>query len=356
MATLRDIRKRIRSVVLTRQITNTMMMVAAAKLRRAQTAMYQTGPFADQLQAMFNALRTDAVEDAFQIEMIRALLGPEYDRSFPIDLAGRKIKRRTLVLFTSDRGLCGAFNANAINAAHEWLEKQSQDGAESELVCVGRRGARHFGKTSWNVVRTFESLDAGFNPQLYWDGYRKWRDLGEAPPAPELLLSRWTGDPDTRLVQGDMRMLRLFELREYLVRRFANGLNKETLADGTNEIYLSYTHYVSPARSTATTIPFLSIEPPANNTSLSRVDHIFEPDVRSLLTAFMPLYADLMIWAAAAHTQASEQAMRVVAMTMATDLAEQLIRSLTLSYNKARQAAITKEILEVNTGAEALRA
>ncbi|MDD4051663.1 MAG: F0F1 ATP synthase subunit gamma [candidate division Zixibacteria bacterium] len=356
MATLRDIRKRIRSVVLTRQITNTMMMVAAAKLRRAQTAMYQTGPFADQLDAMFNALRTGAAGDAFQIEMIRALLGPEYDQSFPVDLAGRRVMRRTLVLFTSDRGLCGAYNANAINAAHEWLKEYEQDDAESELVCVGRRGARHFEKTSWKIVRTFESFDAGFNPQLYWDGYKKWRDLGETPPAPESLLSRWSGDPDPRLIQGYMRMLRLFELREYLVQRFANGLNKETFADGTNEIQLSYTHYISPARSRTTTIPFLSIEPPASDGSLSRVDYIFEPDVRSLLTAFMPLYADLIIWAAAAHSQASEQAMRVVAMTMATDLAEQLIRGLTLSYNKARQAAITTEILEVNTGAEALRA
>jgi F-type H+-transporting ATPase subunit gamma len=317
--------------------------------------MHQTGPFADQLRAMFDALGVDAAEDAFQKEMISALLGPGFDRSTPLDLAAMNVRRRTLVLFTSDRGLCGAFNANAINAAHQWLEKQERNGVESELVCVGRRGARHFAKTDWTVIRTFEALDAGFNPQLYWDGYRKWRDRGEAPPAPAALLSRWSGESDPRLIIGYTRMLRLFELRDYLVQRFANGLSQETFADGTNEIALSYTHYVSPAKSVATTIPFLSIKPPAVGGAAGRVNHIFEPDVRSLLTAFMPLYADLTIWAAAAHTQASEQAMRVVAMTMATDLAEQLIRSLTLSYNKARQAAITKEILEVNTGAEALR-
>jgi F-type H+-transporting ATPase subunit gamma len=86
------------------------------------------------------------------------------------------------------------------------------------------------------------------------------------------------------------------------------------------------------------------------------VDHLYEPDRRTLLSMFMPMYADLMIWASAAHSQTSEQAMRVVAMTTATDLADQLVRSLTLSYNKARQAAITTEILEVNTGAEAARA
>jgi F-type H+-transporting ATPase subunit gamma len=337
------------------------MMVAAAKLRRAQTATSQTGPFAEQLQAMFRALQTDAAEEAFRADMSRALLGPEYGQTFSFDLAGRKVRRRTLVLFTSDRGLCGAFNANAIREAGtqlEKLKKPGQDGTEVnvELVCVGRRGARHFGKTPWKIVRTFESLDAGFTPDLYWDGYKKWRDEGQAPPSPESFGSLWAKDVDARLISSYVRMMQLFEVKEFLVRRFAQGLADETSPEGTDEIYLSYTKYLSPARSIPRTIPFLSIGRTNGGDSSRGVDHIFEPNKRTLLTDFMPLYADLMFWATAASSQTSEQAMRVVAMTTATDLADQLIRSLTLSYNKARQAAITTEILEVNTGAEAARA
>jgi|GEM_PF-879590 len=361
MATLRDIRKRIRSVILTRQITNTMMMVAAAKLRRAQVAMSQTGHLAGQLREMFAALQTDAVDETFEGDLLRAVLGPGRVPEGSLELAGRKASRRTVVVFTSDRGLCGSFNANAIAEAERKLialSRPQPGGGEvkADLVCVGRRGARHFMGSPWKIIRTFDSLEAGFEPSLYWQGYKRWRDAGLPLPTPEEFPSRWPGASDPRLVQGYVRMQRLFELKEFLLDRFAAGLADETSAEGTDEIYLSYTHYYSPARSTAMTVPFLSLKPFEARESADRVDHLFEPDRRTLLSAFMPMYADLMIWASAAHAQTSEQAMRVVAMTTATDLADQLVRSLTLSYNKARQAAITTEILEVNTGAEAARA
>ena len=145
MATLRDIRKRIRSVILTRQITNTMMMVAAAKLRRAQAAMSQTGHLAGQFRAMFAALQTDAADETFRGELLRAVLGPEHAPTTAFELAGRKVTRRTLVLFTSDRGLCGAFNANAIAEAERKLialSRPQPGGGEirAELVPCTRCG------------------------------------------------------------------------------------------------------------------------------------------------------------------------------------------------------------------------
>ncbi len=390
MATLRDIKKLIRSVILTRQITSTMMMVAAAKLRRTQTTAEQTRPYADGVAGMAQSLARCAIDQN---------LHPFY-RPVPVgakdqkDSQSRQKLKRLLVVFTSDRGLCGAFNTNVIKKAEKWLEdfeeKSEEENGEKiagtqlgdsgqageqktvtkqvrgevELVCVGRRGERHFLREEKNIARSFDTLDVTFSAESFRKLLAACRGVDLASP-----LTAITAD---HTIEEDQKtkLAPFHGLVDYLVRRF---LGAETIDPGTgdvqpgvmvDEIVLVYNGFISAAHSLVKLDKFLNISDATDDNesaekkssaAKSLVPHIYEPDTKAVLDELMPLYAFYRIWAAAADSQASEQAMRVVAMTTATELADEMVGDLTLQYNKARQAAITKEILEVNTGAEALR-
>jgi len=283
MATLRVIRKRIRSVISTRQITNAMKMVAVARLRKAQTQAEQSRPYAERMTEMLQALSVAASEQ---------LSHPYFER--------RRVKKQTLVLVTSDRGLCGAFNSNLIRRAQTWLEERTPE--QVELLCVGRRGYRHFRRRPWPIAGAYNE----FNGRLNFP----------------------------------------------MVRALVAELTNRFLIGQTDEIHVLYTKFHSLARVTVTLEKYLNIDRP-ETAGRAAGNFIFEPDPDTVFADLLPRYAMMRLQAALADSFASEQATRMLAMTMATDNADEMIDALTLQFNKARQAAITKEILEVVGGAEA---
>ena len=287
MATLRDIKKRIRSVRSTRQITRAMKMVAAARLRKAQLQAEQSRPYAEKMSEMLGSLSAAATEK---------LSHPFFEK--------REVKNQTLVVITSDRGLCGAFNTNLIRMAEGWLSER--DAGKSELVCVGLRGYLYFRRRKWPIVSTYNEFNASL----------------------------------------DFSMVR--DLVSYLTDRFTTGQ--------TDEIYLLYTKFYSIARVAVTLEKYLNIDRPENGGSVTAGPYIFEPDPDAIFSELLPRYTMIRLQAGLADSFASEHAIRMMAMTIATSNAEEMIDHLTLKYNKARQASITKELLEVVSGAEALRA
>lgn len=287
MATLRDIRKRIRSVKSTRQITKAMKMVAAAKLRKAQIQAEQSRPYAEKMAEMLGHLSAAATE---------RLTHPFFEK--------REVQRQTLVVITSDRGLCGAFNANLIRAAEKWLAGKDPD--RVELVCVGRRNHLFFRRRQWTIAGSYTEFNATLNFPMVRD------------------------------------------LVGYLTGRFLDGT--------TDEIYTLYTKFHSVAVMRVTLEKYLNIDRPRTDEGHGPGVYIFEPDPDAIFSDLLPRYALIRMQAALADSFASEHATRMMAMTMATTNAEEMIDRLTLQYNKARQAAITKELLEVVSGAEALRA
>jgi len=288
MATLRDIKKRIRSVKSTKQITKAMKMVAAARLRKAQIQAEQSRPYAETMAKMLGHLSAAATEK---------LTHPYFEK--------REVKRRTLVLITSDRGLCGSFNSNLIRRAEKWLADQDRD--KVELVCVGRRGYLFFRRRDFEIIKTYNE----FNAQL------------------------------------DMGMIR--DMVNFLTGRFVDG--------ATDEIYLLYTKFYTTARMSVSLEKYLNIERPETEVSHAEAAgaYIFEPDPESIFAELLPRYVLIRLQSALANSFASEHATRMMAMTIATTNAEEMIDRLTLQYNKARQAAITKELLEVVSGADALK-
>jgi F-type H+-transporting ATPase subunit gamma len=263
-----------------------MKMVAAARLRRAQMQAEQCRPYAEKLTEMLSHLSAAASD---------RLSHPFFEK--------RPIKKQTLVLVTSDRGLCGAFNSNLIRRAEKWLA--NHDPKAVELVCVGKRGYLYFRRRQWEIVKTYTD----FNAQL---DFARVRDLVS-----------------------------------FLTERFLSG--------GTDEIHILYTRYHSAARVRVTLEKYLNIEPPDSGGHAPTGDYIFEPAPEAIFSELLPRYAHILLQAALANSFASEHATRMIAMTMATSNAEEVVNRLTLQYNKARQAAITKELLEVVSGAEALR-
>ncbi len=287
MPTLRDIKKRIRSVKSTRQITKAMKMVAAARLRKAQMQAEQSRPYAETMAEMLGHLSAAATEK---------LTHPYFEK--------REIKRQTLVLITSDRGLCGSFNSNLIRRAEKWLAERDRDA--TELVCAGRRGSLFFRRRQYEIVGNYNEFGA----------------------------------------QLDMGMIR--DMVAFLTNRFVEGT--------TDEIYLLYTKFYSTARMKVALEKYLNIERPETEEGQAAAAgaYIFEPDPESIFAELLPRYTLIRLQSALANSFASEHATRMIAMTMATNNADEMIDRLTLQYNKARQAAITKELLEVVSGAEAL--
>ncbi len=287
MATLRDILRRINSVKSTRQITKAMKMVAAAQLRKAQIQAEQSRPYAEKMSDMLGHLSAASTDK---------LSHPYFEK--------RDVKKQTLVLMTSDRGLCGAFNSNMIRRAEKWLSER--DPEKTELVCVGRRGHLYFRKRQWTISEVYNDFNA------------------------------------------EMKFTMVRGLVDYLTNRFVDGQ--------TDEIYLLYTKFISTAKTIPTLEKYLNIDRPESEEGKAVGAYIFEPTPDAIFSNLLPRYALVRLQSALADSFASEHATRMMAMTLATNNAGEMIDALTLKYNKARQAAITTEILEVVGGAEALKA
>ncbi|MBN4076439.1 ATP synthase F1 subunit gamma [Gemmatimonas aurantiaca] len=273
----------------THQITKAMEMVAAAKLRRAQQRALEARPYADQMSAMLSSLAEGSTGD---------ISHPFFEL--------REVKRRTLVVVVSDRGLCGSYNSNLLRAADKWLAKQ--DAGTVDLVCVGKRALDYYGKTDYPIIASY----------LDWS--------------------------------GAMDYARAKQIVAFLTRRFLDG--------ETDQVNVVFAKFLSTSRSDVTNEVYLPVDPPksgADTDSASRKEYIFEPNPEDIYASLMPSYALTKMVTALLDSFASEHGARMVAMSNATKNAKEMIDNLTLTYNKARQGQITKELLEIVGGAEALK-
>lgn len=291
MATLREVKKRIRTVVSTQRITRAMEMVAAAKLRRAQQRIEEARPYAAKMDEMLSHLAGASTGE---------IVHPYFEQ--------REIKKRTLVLVASDRGFCGSFNSNVIRQASRWIEKHQ--GEDLELVTIGKKGNDFFKRRPTPIERY-------------------WGDWG-----------------------GTLSYDRARDVVSFLTDRFVSG--------DTDHISLLYTQFISTSKHRISLEDYLPIPPPQipedeNDHAAGSGEYIFEPDAEQIYAALMPGYATTKMVTALADSFASEHGSRMIAMNAATTNAGDMIQALTLDYNKARQAQITKELLEVVSGAEALR-
>ena len=287
MATLRQVKKRINSVISTRQITKAMEMVAAAKLRKAQMRVMQVRPYSEKLDHILIHLSAAASGE---------LIHPFFEK--------REVKKQTLVLVTSDSGLCGSFNTNLIAEARRWLIGKSPETAE--LVLLGKKGNDFFKRRDWPIVRLFDE---------------------------------WNGNLDHAKAR---------DVVDFLTSRFLNG--------ETDQIDMIYAQFISTGRSNNVAVRYLPVErPEISEEHTAHLEYIFEPSPESIFTNLMPRYALTKMITALADNFASEHSTRMTAMSAATKNAGELIDALTLQYNKARQAAITTELLDIVGGAEALK-
>src|SRR5438046_10533661 len=283
MPNRKALRRRIATVRATQQIAKAMKMVAAAKLRRAQEAAERARPYAAQLAEMFTAVTADVVPQARPL------------------LARRPEQRIDLLVLTSDRGLCGGYNANLLRFAEGVVRQRAA--AETAVVVVGRKGVEYYRRRSARVV-----------------AHRQ----GILTTAPAALAA---------------------ELAEEVTRRF--------VAEETDAVHLVYTRFRSALSQVPTAVPLLPVAPPA--TDAPAVDYIFEPERSALLARLLPRYVEALITPALPEATPSEHGAPTTAMDNATRNAGEMIDSLTLSMNRARQATITKELMEIVSGAEALK-
>ncbi len=316
MANLKAIRERIKSVKNTRKITEAMRLVAAAKVRRAQEQVIATRPFADRLaQVLYGLQARLRFEDA----------------DLPL-LKKRDVKSVGLLVISGDRGLCGGYNSGIIKRAEIRAKELKAEGVDYNFVLVGRKAIQYFQRRNAPIAATFANLD-------------QIPTAGEASKVADELLSLFLSGTVDRVELIYTKFVSLISSRPVIQTLLP--LDPQGLEVQDDEIF----------RLTSNSGHFeVSREKVANQVKSLPRDMIFEQDPVQILDALLPLYLNNQLLRALQESAASELAARMTAMNNASENASDLIGSLTLSYNKARQAAITQEILEVCGGAEALRA
>lgn len=288
---LKEVRNRIKSVQSTQQITKAMKMVSAAKLRRAQDAIIQMRPYAQKLQGMLGNIVGNAEGD--------------------IDLAlakQRLVEKALIIVITSDRGLCGGYNSNLIKLVkHHIAEKYAAQFAKGnvEILPLGKKGYEHFSKNKFKVV------------DRYWN------------------------------IFSDLDFENVVAAAKYALDAFA----KEEV----DAVDIVYSEFKNAATQKFIAEPFLPVKKSENEKGNAKVDFIFEPDKTVLLQELMPKILNIQLYKAILDAHASEHGARMTAMDKATDNANELLKALKISYNRARQAAITTELTEIVSGAAALQ-
>ncbi len=291
MANLKEIRSRITSVNSTMQITSAMKMVSAAKLRRAQDAITQMRPYAQKLQEILQNLSSS-------LDVSENAFGVERDAN-----------RVLIISVTSNRGLCGAFNNNVIKKVR--LISNENKNAEVRVLSIGKKSFDTFKKTDLHLTGV---------------GY---------PEEPFKIYDDLNFDAASVIAQSVMD-------------KFVEGK--------LDRVYLVYNSFKNAAVQELMTEQMLPIVPAEveENVSNTQVDYIFEPSKEEIVTEMIPKSLKIQLYKAILDSHASEHGARMTAMHQATDNATELVKELKLTYNKARQAAITNEILEIVGGAEAL--
>lgn len=355
MANVLDLRRRIRSVKNTRQITKAMKMVSAAKLRRAQERALAARPYAAMMASVLTSLmgRID-------------LYDPETGEARNPLLIPRPEKRVTLLVITGDKGFAGAFNANVLKAAYRFLEQR--DEVEIDVEVVGRKGRDALRRI--HPVSLFE--DDRTAEEHSTERSRKGRIeiTGEHPGMLEKLSFEGTSDLSRALIdryiqkQTDAVYLVFNEFQSVMTQRVVVErilpiveVGKHDIAAATEMEREEREQMARAAQSSG-----VSLEPTdtreadeeARKFGTSEVDYIYEQPPKQLLEALLPRYVATQIYHALIESIAAEHAARMTAMDAATNNASDMIDAYTLSMNRARQAAITKEIIEIVSGAAAL--
>ena len=288
MATLRDIRQKISAVKKTQQITKAMNMVSASKLRGSQSRMERFRPYAAAFKQMLASI-------ASRVE-------PE---AHPFFKQAEKVEKVELVLMTADRGLCGSFNMNLINAAEKFIKQKKADGIEVVLTCVGRKGRDYFRRRKADIRESYVDV---------WNKF----DFSNA-----------------QAIARDA------------VAPFNNG--------EVQEVYLIYGNFINMAVQRPVLVPLLPIIPEAVEEGAVSQEYLTEPAAAEFLEYLLPRYINGMVYQGFLENSTSEHAARMTAMDNASSNCKDMITSLTMVYNKARQAAITKELMDIIGGAEALK-
>ncbi len=292
MANLKEIRQRISSVKSTRQITSAMKMVSAAKLKKAQDAITQIRPYASRLH-----------------EVIRQVGSAENDRSISPLTEPREPAKVLLIVITANRGLCGGFNANIAKAAIDRINNHY-----AEQKAKGTIDLAFIGKKGGEILKS--------------KGLGVWPNFNELIEKPAFTKT----EP------------------------FADTLMAQFIEGKYDRIDLIYNQFKNAATQRITIEQFLPVESvEAAEGSSVQPYFIFEPDLENLVKTLMPEALKVQLFKALLDSVASEHGARMTAMHQATDNATEMIKSLTLDYNKARQAAITNELIEIVAGAESLK-
>lgn len=291
MPSLKDIRQRIQTVKNTQQITRAMRMVSAAKLRRAQDQIVNMRPYARQiLQVISDIANTQRVEHP----LLKPVVSP---------------KKILMVVLTSDRGLCGGFNSSVCRSTERWLRQNSDNYEKIDFIFIGRKGADYFKRRGVNAVDV---------------------------------------------------MLNLARENSYqLAAGMAQRCMKEFISGGYDEIRFVYNEFKSAISQTLTVETILPVDISKTTFTEDRKaafakDLIFEPSPKEMIDELLEKHFAVQVFKAMSESVASEHAARMTAMENATKNAKELISSLTLTYNKLRQASITKELIEICSGAEAV--
>jgi F-type H+-transporting ATPase subunit gamma len=288
MATLQDIRRKIGGVKKTQQITKAMNMVAASKLRGAQNRMENFRPYAGKFLEVINNLSSRIDPEAFPL------------------MTQRPVKKVELISLTADRGLCGSFNVNLINAGEKFIKARRQDQLEVSVVALGKKGAEYYKRRKYDIRTQYMDVFSSF----------------------------------------DMIV--------------ASGIGRDVienfLAGGSDEVYIFYGEFINMAVQRPKLLRLLPIAPMQQEGEVAQgLEYIYEPSVEGIFQELLPRYINVQIYRGMLENAASEQAARMTAMDNATRNCKELINSLTLIYNKARQSAITKELMDIVGGAEALK-
>lgn len=295
MANLRDIRNRISSVNNTQQITKAMKMVAAAKLRKAQDRMTQTRPYAS------------------KIEEVAGRLAGSSQTSNPILRTPEETKNILFIIVGSDRGLCGGFNNNLFKEVESQLEHNFEDYLDNDglsFVTIGKKATSHFKKRKYNVINGFP----GFFDDINYD-----------------VTSDIMGTAIEKFISGDF-----------------------------DEVYIAYNEFKTVIAQNRKVQKVLPLDPEkiskskSGDASEQSIDYLYEPNSQAILDRLLPLHLNMQLWRAVLESNAAEQGARMTAMDSATENAKELERDLRLEYNQARQSAITTEISEIVSGAQAL--
>lgn len=292
MPSLKEVKSKISSVISTQQITKAMKMVAAAKLRKSQERIIQMRPFAEKLSHILKNLSS-------------AQSGDDGDNWYAQVRAEKKI---LIIAISADRGLCGSFNSNVFKGVSKLIqEKYAAQNAKGDvtILAVGRKANDFYSKRKMNVISSYVNLFQGLS------------------------------------------FTRVSEVMDFIIEEFKSGKF--------DTVELVYNEFKNVATQILRAEQLLPILPPATETKTAEIDYIYQPDQHEIVTGLIPKSLKIQLYKALIDSDAAFNGAQMTAMDKATENAGELLKEYKLMYNRTRQAAITKEILEIVAGAEALK-